>query len=109
MVEQPSRSELAAENERLQERVEDLENNESQQPATTRRWLVRGAGTAVGVSLLSLLFGSASAAPSGTFPQSTDSALLKLRADRTRYIARQSAPSTPPSGTITVYARDGDL
>lgn len=41
-----------------------------------------------------------SAAPSGTFPVSSDPALLKLRADRLRLVGRSTDPSSPDNGTL---------
>jgi len=38
--------------------------------------------------------------PTGTFPVSSDPALLKLRADRLRLVPRSSDPSSPDDGTM---------
>ena len=43
---------------------------------------------------------SAQSSPTGTFPVSSDPALLKLRADRLRLVPRSSDPSSPDNGTM---------
>jgi len=97
--------------EELIARIEELEAQLSPNSlSVSRRDALRGALSAATLGAMGLAAtGTVSAAPSGTFPVSTDDPLLILRADRTRYIARTSEPSTPPTGTISVYARDGDL
>jgi hypothetical protein len=99
--------------EQLRERIETLEAEierlREQQTSTTRRFLIRGAGGIAGATLLPLLFGSASAARSGTYPVDTDDPFFKLRLDRLRYISRSSKPSNPDSGRVIAYIDDGDL
>lgn len=97
--------------EELIERVEQLEDELNDRDGVSRRSvLAKAAGAAAaGAVGLYATIGSVAAAPSGTYPEISDDPFLKLRADRTRYIARTTEPSTPPSGTVAVYVRDGDL
>jgi len=78
------------------------EGEESENQVTvSRRDLLHGTATAglVGATAATLAAGSATAAPSGTFPESGDDPLLKIRADRIRFIPRSSDPSSPDGGT----------
>jgi hypothetical protein len=75
------------------------ENTNTDDESTTRRALL-GAMTAAGIGATSYFAGRASAAPTGTFPASTDDPLLKLRADRLRLVPRTSDPSSPDDGTL---------
>lgn len=67
--------------------------------AIGRRTLLGGI-VAAGLGASGYFVGSAEAAPSGTFPQSTDDPLLKIRADRVRFVGRTSDPSSPNDGTV---------
>ena len=99
----------------LKSRIEELEAENEQlrkqsQPSTTRRRLIRGAAIAgAGTVSLAAAAGTAAAAPSGTYPVESDDPLFKLRLDRLRYIERTSTPSSPGSGRVISYIRDGDL
>jgi len=95
MSDRPTRAEL-------EERIAELETENKQlrkqRSTTTRRGVVQ-AGTLLGsAGLLSLMFGSA-AAQTGEFPAASDPALLRIRADRVRYVPRSSDPSSPDGGT----------
>jgi len=72
-------------------------------PPVSRRDLIRGTATVglVGVAGATLAAGSATAAPSGTFPESSDDPLLKIRADRVEFVARTTSVSSPSDGLIT--------
>jgi hypothetical protein len=72
---------------------------ETDDASTTRRALLAALGAA-GLGASGYFVGSASAAPSGTFPETTDDPLLKLRADRLRLVPRSSDPSSPDDGTL---------
>lgn len=76
---------------------------------TRRKILASAAGIAAAGAMGVYATGTASAAPSGTFPRSTDDPLLKIRADRIRYITRTSQPPAPASGRVLTYVDDGDL
>jgi len=78
--------------------TEDTNAND-EEASTTRRALLAAVGAA-GLGARGYFVGSASAAPTGTFPASTDDALLKLRADRLRLVPRTSDPSSPDDGTF---------
>lgn len=73
----------------------------SEHSAVTRRALIAAVGVA-GAGASGFVVGSASAAPTGVFPESTDDPLLRLRADRIRMIPRTSDPSSPAGGTMWV-------
>lgn len=86
---------LRTENERLRDQI----------PTPTRRSLLRGAAAAgVGAVSLAAVANTAAANPNGTFPVITDDPLLKIRADRVRYIGRTSDPSD--GGGTTWYRSD---
>jgi len=97
---------LEAENERLESENEELRQSKT---TTTRRWLIRGGGGLAGAGLLTLLFGSASAAPSGTYPVEVDDPFTKIRVELLRFTTRTSQPSTPSSGRVVAYVDEGDL
>jgi len=65
-----------------------------------RRELLAAAAGVATVGAAGYMTGRASAAPSGTFPVSSDPALVKLRADRIRLVPRSSDPSSPSDGTM---------
>jgi len=67
-----------------------------------RRDILVSAAAMAGAGSLGVVVGSSgvAAAPTGTFPASSDDPLLKIRADRIRLIGRTSDPSTPDDGTI---------
>lgn len=65
-----------------------------------RREMLAAAAGAATVGAAGYMTGRASAAPSGTFPVSSDPALLKLRADRVRLVPRSSDPSNPDNGEM---------
>lgn len=100
----------------LKNRIEELEAENKRlrgekQPSTTRRRLIRGAAVAgAGAVSLAAAAGTAAAAPSGTFPVESDDALLKIRSQRLRIIARSSLPpNTPGDGRAIVYVNEEDL
>lgn len=95
----------------LIERIETLEAqlNASESGYTRRSVIAAAAGIAAAGAMGVYATGTASAAPSGTFPKETDDPLLKIRADRVRYIARTSQPTAPSSGRVLAYVDDGDL
>jgi len=81
------------------------ESTESEQmDSLTRRAFTAAAGLAA-AGAAAYFTGTAEAAPAGTFPQSSDDPLLKIRADRIRYAGRTSDPSSPADGT-TWYRGD---
>lgn len=85
------------------------EYNDRQQ-STSRRSLIRGGVVTVGLAGLGAMTSTpVSAAPSGTFPDSSDSALTKLRGDRLRLVERSSAPPAPSSGRVVFYTEGSDL
>jgi hypothetical protein len=67
-----------------------------------RRDILVSAAAMAGAGSLGVVVGSSgvAAAPTGTFPTSSDDPLLKIRADRIRLIGRTSDPSSPDDGTI---------
>jgi hypothetical protein len=103
--------------EQLRNRIEALESenkrlreNQEQSGSTRRRVLASMAGVATaGAMGLTAFSASAAAAPSGTNPVESDDPFFKLRLDRLRYIARDSAPSAPGSGRVVSYINSGDL
>lgn len=80
--------------------TEDTNTND-EEASTTRRALL-AATAAAGVGASGVFAGRVSAAPTGTFPATTDDPLLKIRADRIRFIPRTSDPSSPDGGTMWV-------
>lgn len=70
----------------------------------SRRGLIASAATAAALGAAGIYTSGASAqtTPSGTFPVSTDDPLLKIRADRVRFVPRSSDPSSPSGGTMWV-------
>lgn len=95
---EPTRAELKA-------RIEELEAQLQDATATVSRrtLLARGAGlAAAGAAGIYAVSGSGSAATSGTFPESGDDALEKIRADRIRFVPRSDDPSSPDGGTMWV-------
>jgi len=95
MDDEPSKQALKRRVERLEAENEELRK---QKPTAKRRGVVQ-LGTLLGsAGLLSLLFGSASA-QTGEFPAASSPALLRIRADRVRYVPRGSDPSSPDGGT----------
>jgi len=70
--------------------------------ASRRQILASAAGIAAAGAAGVTFAGSATAAPTGTFPISSDPALLKIRADRIRFVPRTSDPSAPDGGTMWV-------
>jgi len=85
-------------------RIEELEKERRESQSVSRRDIIRGTATVgtVGVLAATLASGSATAAPAGTFPKPADDPLLKIRADRIRFIPRSSDPSSPDGGTFWV-------
>jgi len=77
------------------------DTNTDDDASTTRRTLLTAIGIA-GAGAAGHFVGTAQAAPTGTFPESTDDPLLKIRADRIRFIPRTSDPSSPDGGTMWV-------
>lgn len=71
-----------------------------------RRAVLISAAAAASVGALGV-YGTQTVAadPSGTFPESGDDPLLKIRADRVRWIGRTSDPSSPDDGE-TWYRSD---
>lgn len=70
--------------------------------SVSRRTLITAIGIA-GAGAAGHLTGRAAAqTPSGTFPIQGEDPLLKIRADRIRYIPRSSDPSSPDGGTTWV-------
>jgi len=83
---------------------------ENRQQSTTRRNLIRGGAVTVGLAGLGAMASApVSAAPSGTFPESSDDALTKLRGDRLRLVERSGKPSAPSSGRVLLYTDGSDL
>jgi len=70
---------------------------------TRRR--VLAAATAASLGAVGLFTQSAAAAPTGTFPEASADPLKKIRADRVRWVGRQSDPGSPTDGT-TWYRSD---
>lgn len=95
----------------LIKRIETLEAElAAKDSGYTRRSVIAAAAGIAGAGAMGVYAtGTASAAPSGTFPDSGDDPLAKIRADRIRYIARTSQPSAPASGRVLTYVDDGDL
>jgi hypothetical protein len=67
---------------------------------TRRKILAAAAGAAAAGAMGVYATGTADAAPSGTFPVSTDDPLLKIRADRVYLVGRTTDPSGPDNGTM---------
>ncbi|GAA0305458.1 hypothetical protein [Halarchaeum salinum] len=86
----------------LIDRIESLEDQLADADGGYSRRSVIAAAAGVAAAGAAGVFstGVASAAPTGTFPASGDDALLKIRADRVRLVARSSDPSTPDDGTM---------
>lgn len=82
----------------------DTTDTEQNTNTLTRRALLAGVAVA-GAGASGYFVGTAEAAPTGTYPQSSDDPLLKIRADRVRWIGRTSDPSSPADGT-TWYRGD---
>jgi len=95
----------------LIDRIETLEAElTAERSGYSRRSVISAAaGIAAAGAMGVYATGTASAAPSGTFPDAGDDPLAKIRADRVRYIARTSQPTAPSSGRVLVYVDDGDL
>ena len=89
---------LEAENQRLRD---ELDSGTS----LARRGAIQAGGLLAGGSLLSLLFGTAAAAPSGTIPAPSDPPFTKFRGDHIRLVPRTSDVSSPTDGTVT-YRED---
>lgn len=78
-------------------------NDESSTDTVTRRALIAATGAAaVGAAGFATGHAAAQSTPSGTFPVSGEDPLLRIRADRIRYIPRSSDPSSPAGGTTWV-------
>jgi len=77
------------------------ENTDSEIDDERRRVLTTAAAIA-GAGAVGVYVGSetAAAAPTGTFPESADDPLLKIRGDRVRLVGRTSDPSSPTDGTM---------
>ena len=91
-----SKAELRSEVRRLRAELEKTKTSVS------RRQLISSAAAAAGVGALGVYgsgVASAQSSPSGTFPVETDAALLRLRADRIRFIPRSTDPTNPDGGT----------
>lgn len=90
-----------ASREELLQRIATLEREAAESSGLSRRSLLGKAAVMAGVGALGV-YGArtASAAPTGTFPASSDDALLKIRADRVRLVGRTSDPSSPTDGTV---------
>ena len=88
---------------RKTEALHELARKEhDRQQSTPPPQLIRGAAVAgAGAISLTAATGSASAAPSGTLPVSSDDPLLKIRADRLVLVPRTSDVSSPSDGTLT--------
>lgn len=83
-------------------RIESLENQlaEADGGYSRRSVIAAAAGVATAGAAGVYSTGIVAAAPSGTFPASTDDPLLKIRADRIRLVGRTSDPSSPDDGTM---------
>lgn len=77
----------------------EIDTEESATETITRRALLAAVGIA-GAGASGYFVGTAEAAPTGTFPASSDDPLLRLRADRLRLVPRTSDPSSPDDGTL---------
>lgn len=80
--------------------TDDTPDDSTEPDPTRRKILASAAGIAAAGAWGVYATGTADAAPSGTFPVSTDDALLKIRADRVRLIGRTSDPTDPDDGTL---------
>lgn len=85
----------------LREEVRRLRGElQAERSGVSRRQVVASAAAAAGLGVLGVYSSDVvSAAPTGTFPEPTDDPLLRLRADRIRFIPRSSDPSSPAGGT----------
>lgn len=83
-----TKEELIARIEKLEKRLSRDERGYSRRSVISAAVGIAAAG-AVGVYAT----GAAEAAPSGTFPVSTEDPLLKIRADRVRLVPRSTDPS----------------
>lgn len=92
-----SREELIEENQALKAALEAEREGCSRRSVLKAAVALAGAGAA-GVYAT----GSATAQPSGTFPEAGEDPLLKIRADRVRFVPRSSDPSSPTGGTMWV-------
>lgn len=81
--------------------------DDTEEIETRRRELLTSAAAIAGAGAIGAYVGTTNseAAPTGTFPESTDDALLKIRADRVRWIGRTSDPSSPNDG-VSWYRSD---
>ena len=78
-----------------------MDSHDSSRRTDSRRsFLAKAAGIAAAGALGIYATDSVQAAPAGTFPAVTDDPLLKIRADRVRFIGRTSDPSAPDDGTM---------
>lgn len=86
----------------LIERIETLERElaEAESGYSRRSILSAAAGIAAAGAMGIYATGSASAAPTGSFPASGEDPLLKIRADRVRFVGRTSDPASPDNGTM---------
>lgn len=75
----------------------------------SRRTFVRGSVGAAGLAALLFASDPVAADPQGVYPVESTDPFRKIRADRIRYIARSSQPSSPSSGRVISYVDDGDL
>lgn len=96
-LEEMDKAQLRDEVRRLQGELQAERSGVSRRSVLTTAAAIAGAG-ALGVYGA----GTVSAAPSGTFPASTDDPLLKIRADRIRFVPRTSDPTSPTGGTMWV-------
>lgn len=72
-----------------------------------RRDVLVSAAAMAGAGTVGVYLGASgvAAAPTGTFPESTSDPLLKIRADRVRWVGRTTDPSSPNDGE-TWYRSD---
>lgn len=95
----PSRAELRTRIAELEQQLTAAESGYS------RRSVIKAAaGIAAAGAMGIYATGGVTAAPSGTFPASTDDPLLKIRADRVRLVPRTTDP-TADDGT-EIYRSD---
>lgn len=75
----------------------------SEREGVSRRSVIASASAIASLGAIGVYASdSVSAAPSGTFPAETEDPLLRLRADRLRFVPRTSDPSSPAGGTMWV-------